>query len=92
MRVKQRKLQPKIERLFKVLELKYSKEDFYSKYNIDKCGVLTDSVIVAFKQKHNVQISSGIGCLKITDNIANFFYLIGYTSINGKRIIDCRRG
>lgn len=92
MRAKQRKLQPKIERLFKALELKYSKGVFYSKYDIDKCGVLTDSVIIAFKQKYNVQISSGLGCLKITDNIANFFYLVGYTSVNGKRIIECRRG
>ena len=92
MKAKQRKLQPKIERLFKALELKYSKADFYTKCDIDKCGVLTDSIIIAFKQKYNVQISSGLGCLKITDNITNFFYLISYTSINGKRIIECRRG
>lgn len=90
--MKHRKLQSKIERLFKALELKYSKEDFSSMRHIEKSSVLKDSIIILFKQKYNVQISAGIGCLKITDNIANFFYLIGYTNINGKRIIECRRG
>ena len=90
--MKQRKLQPKIERLFKALELKYSKEDFYSRYNIDKSGVLIDSIIISFKRKYDVEVSAGLGCLKITDNTSKLFYLIGYTSMNGKRIIECRRG
>ena len=91
MRAKQRKLQPKIERLFKALELKYSKEDFSSMRQIVKCSVLTDSIIISFELKYNVQISAGYGCLKIIDNISNFYYLVSYTNINGKRMIECRR-
>ena len=86
---KQRKLQPKIERLFKSLELRYTKKQFNTGFDIRESGVVNSDIISDFKYKHNVEVRVGIGCLIIEDKLTKFIYLVGYDD-NGKRCIECR--
>ena len=86
---KQRKLQPKIERLFKALELRYTKKQFNTGFDIRESGVVNSDIIYDFKFKHNVEVRVGIGCLEIEDNLSKYTYLVGYDD-NGKRCIECR--
>ena len=86
---KQRKLQPKIERLFKALELRYTKKQFNTGFDIRESGVVNSDIISDFKYKHNVEFRVGIGCLIIEDNLTKFIYLVSYDD-NSKRCIECR--
>lgn len=86
---KQRKLQPKIERLFKALELRYKKEQFNTRIDLRESCILNSDIISDFKHKYNVEVRIGIGCLVIEDNLTKLLYLIGYDD-NNKRFIECR--
>lgn len=86
---KQRKLQPKIERLFKALELRYTKEQFNTGFDLRESGILNSDIISDFKYKHNVEVRIGICCLVIEDNLTELLYLVGYDD-NSKRCIECR--
>lgn len=86
---KQRKLQPRIERLFKALELRYTKKQFATGFDIRESGIINSDIIYDFKHKNNVEVRVGIGCLVIEDNLSKYIYLVGYND-NGKRCIECR--
>ena len=86
---KQRKIQPKIERLFKSLELRYTKNQFHTGFDIRESGMVHSDIIMDFKYKNNVEVRVGIGCLIIEDNLSKYMYLVGYDD-NGKRCIECR--
>ena len=85
---KQRKLQPKIERLFKSLELRYTKNQFDSGFDIRESGMVNSDIIRYFKYKNNVEVRVGIGCLVIEDNLTKYMYLTGFN--NNKKFIECR--
>ncbi len=86
---KQRKLQPKIERLFKALELRYTKKQFDTVFDIRESGMVNSNIVMDFKYKNTVEVRVGIGCLVIEDNLTKLLYLVGYDD-NGKRCIECR--
>ena len=87
-KLKQRKLQPKIERLFKSLELRYTKNQFDSGFDIRESGMVNSDIIIDFKYKNNVEVRVGIGCLVIEDNLSKYTYLTGFN--NNKKFIECR--
>ena len=90
MKAKKRKLQPKIERLFKALELNYDKNKLNNSFDIRESEILKSDLVNEFRYKNNVIVRLGIVCIAIFDNKTEYLYLVGYN--NGKRTIECRKG
>ena len=87
--MKRRKLTPKIEKMFKKLELKYNLKNTDTSITLRETNVLNSDAIHNFKLKYGVYIRLGIGCIVIDDTINNFSYFICYNK-NNKRFIECR--
>ena len=85
---KQRKLQPKIERLCKALGWDYKKDIFKWSITLRESNIINCNKICDFKIKYNVEVRIGIGCLVIEDNLSKYKYLVSYTK--NKLNIDCR--
>ena len=87
--MKRRKLTPKIEKMFKKLELKYNLKNADTSITLRETNVLNSDEIYNFKLKYGVYIRLGIGSIIIDDTKNNFSYLICYNK-NNKRFIECR--
>lgn len=90
MKAKKRKLHPKIERLFKALELNYDKNKLNNSFDIRESEILKSDLVNEFRYKNNVIVRLGIACIAIFDNNTEYLYLVGYN--DGKRTIECRKG
>ena len=85
---KQRKLQPKIEKLFKAIECTYPISIFDWAITLKESDILNSNLIIEFKHKHNVEVRIGMGCLIIVDNLTNYEYIGTYEK--NRLSIDCR--